>query len=67
LNIQRIAYRKVQVCSEHQKGEAFCCDKDLTLDEIDKQCETAKNEKRLGIHVLRLTSHVLPPPSSTDR
>ncbi len=42
LNIQRIAYRKIKVCAEHQKGETFCCDKNLTLEEIDKECETAK-------------------------
>jgi len=42
LNIQRIAYRKIRVCAEHQKGEAFCCDKNLTLEEIDRECETAK-------------------------
>lgn len=42
LNIQRIAYRKIRVCAEHQKGEAFCCDKSLSIDEIDQQCETAK-------------------------
>ncbi|MBL7138886.1 MAG: aldehyde dehydrogenase family protein [Bacteroidales bacterium] len=44
LNIQRIAYRKVKVCTEHQKGEAFCCDKNLTIEEIDKECETARSE-----------------------
>jgi acetaldehyde dehydrogenase/alcohol dehydrogenase len=42
INIQRIAYRKIKVCAEHQKGEAFCCDKSLTIDEIDLACETAK-------------------------
>ena len=38
LNIQRIAYRKVNFCAEHQLGEAFCCDDKLTIDEIDRLC-----------------------------
>jgi acetaldehyde dehydrogenase / alcohol dehydrogenase len=38
LNIQRIAYRKINFCTEHQKGEAFCCDTHLTLEEIDAKC-----------------------------
>jgi acetaldehyde dehydrogenase/alcohol dehydrogenase len=38
LNIQRIAYRKVNFCSEHQRGDAFCCDAHLTIDEIDERC-----------------------------
>jgi acetaldehyde dehydrogenase/alcohol dehydrogenase len=42
LNIQRIAYRKLNFCAEHQLGEAFCCDEKLTIDEIDRLC----NEKR---------------------
>ncbi|MFH1159798.1 MAG: hypothetical protein V1733_02495, partial [bacterium] len=46
LNIQRIAYRKIRVCAEHQKGEAFCCDKYLTIEEIDKQCEIANSAQR---------------------
>lgn len=46
LNIQRIAYRKIRVCAEHQRGETFCCDKNLTLEEIDRECETARNEIR---------------------
>ena len=45
LNIQRIAHRKIKVCTEHQKGDTYCCDKDLTLDEIDKLCESARNEQ----------------------
>ncbi|MFC2102552.1 aldehyde dehydrogenase family protein [Bacteroidota bacterium] len=44
LNIQRIAYRKIKVCAEHQKGESFCCDKSLTIEEIDNACEAAKKE-----------------------
>jgi acetaldehyde dehydrogenase/alcohol dehydrogenase len=43
LNIQRIAYRKISFCSEHQKGEAFCCDQYLTIDEIDDKCLKNKN------------------------
>ena len=39
LNIQRIAYRKINFCTEHQKGDAFCCDLNLTIDEIDEKCE----------------------------
>lgn len=39
LNIQRIAYRKTQVCAEHQQGNAFCCDRYLTIEEIDEKCE----------------------------
>lgn len=42
LNIQRLAYRKIRVCAEHQQGNAFCCDKDLTLEEIDRECEATK-------------------------
>ncbi len=38
LNIQRIAYRKISFCSEHQLGNAFCCDQYLTIDEIDNKC-----------------------------
>lgn len=39
LNIQRIAYRKINFCAEHQQGDAFCCDLNLTIDEIDEKCE----------------------------
>ncbi len=42
LNIQRIAYRKVNFCGEHQQGEAFCCDQEMTLDEIDDHCRRAR-------------------------
>jgi acetaldehyde dehydrogenase/alcohol dehydrogenase len=45
LNIQRIAYRKVNFCSEHQRGDAFCCDTRLTIDEIDEMCGLKRNEK----------------------
>jgi acetaldehyde dehydrogenase/alcohol dehydrogenase len=38
LNIQRIAYRKISFCTEHQKDDAFCCDQYLTIDEIDDKC-----------------------------
>jgi acetaldehyde dehydrogenase/alcohol dehydrogenase len=38
LNIQRIAYRKINFCTEHQRGDAFCCDSHLTIDEIDERC-----------------------------
>lgn len=38
LNIQRIAYRKVNFCAEHQLAEAFCCDDKLTVDEIERLC-----------------------------
>jgi acetaldehyde dehydrogenase / alcohol dehydrogenase len=38
LNIQRIAYRKINFCSEHQRGDAFCCDSHLSIDEIDELC-----------------------------
>jgi len=53
LNIQRIAYRKIKVCAEHQKGEAFCCDKNLTLEEIDKLCESAKKEQESAMRDTR--------------
>jgi acetaldehyde dehydrogenase / alcohol dehydrogenase len=43
LNIQRIAYRRISFCMEHQQNEAFCCDANLTLDEINRKC-TAYNE-----------------------
>jgi acetaldehyde dehydrogenase/alcohol dehydrogenase len=38
LNIQRIAYRRISFCSEHQAGNAFCCDQHLNIDEIDEKC-----------------------------
>jgi acetaldehyde dehydrogenase/alcohol dehydrogenase len=38
LNIQRIAYRKISFCAEHQQGNAFCCDQHLNIDEIDAKC-----------------------------
>lgn len=38
LNIQRIAFRQINFCSEHQSGEAFCCDDHLSLEEIDRNC-----------------------------
>jgi acetaldehyde dehydrogenase/alcohol dehydrogenase len=39
LNIQRIAYRKVNTCTEHQRGEAFCCDRHFDISEVDARCE----------------------------
>ena len=39
LNIQRIAYRRISFCSEHQQGKAFCCDEQLSIPEIDLKCE----------------------------
>ena len=42
LNIQRIAYRKISFCAEHQDGNAFCCDQHLTIDEIDEKCDKNK-------------------------
>lgn len=42
LNIQRIAYRKINFCGEHQRGDAFCCDLHLTIDEIDEKCTKAQ-------------------------
>ena len=41
LNIQRIAYRNVSTCTEHQRGEAFCCDRNLTVTTVDERCEKA--------------------------
>jgi acetaldehyde dehydrogenase/alcohol dehydrogenase len=41
LNIQRIAYRNVNTCSEHQRGEAFCCDQNLSVTSVDERCEKA--------------------------
>jgi acetaldehyde dehydrogenase / alcohol dehydrogenase len=39
LNIQRVAYRKINFCGEHQQqGEAFCCDIHLTTEEINAKC-----------------------------
>jgi len=38
INIQRIAYRKVNFCAEHQLAEAFCCDDKLSVDEIERLC-----------------------------
>jgi len=46
LNIQRIAYRKVNFCAEHQLAEAFCCDDKLSVDEIERLCaENRPDEK----------------------
>ena len=45
LNIQRIAYRKISFCGEHQQGEAFCCDTHLSIKEIDQKCEQQGREK----------------------
>jgi len=39
LNIQRIAYRNVNTCTEHQRGEAFCCDQNLSVTLVDERCE----------------------------
>jgi acetaldehyde dehydrogenase / alcohol dehydrogenase len=39
LNIQRIAFRNVNTCTEHQRGEAFCCDRHLDISEVDERCE----------------------------
>lgn len=39
LNIQRIAYRRISLCAEHQDGNAFCCDQHLSIGEIDDKCE----------------------------
>lgn len=41
LNIQRIAYRNINTCTEHQRGEAFCCDRNLTVTGVDERCEKA--------------------------
>jgi acetaldehyde dehydrogenase / alcohol dehydrogenase len=38
LNIQRIAYRKIRFCAEHQQLDAFCCDANLSIDEVDEKC-----------------------------
>ena len=46
LNIQRIAYRKINFCSEHQRGDAFCCDTHLTINEIDELCGLKKQESK---------------------
>lgn len=43
LNIQRIAYRKISFCAEHQEGDAFCCDRHFSIDEIDDQCVKNKS------------------------
>jgi acetaldehyde dehydrogenase / alcohol dehydrogenase len=44
LNIQRIAYRKISFCSEHQADGAFCCDQHLTVTEIDEKCSKQREE-----------------------
>jgi acetaldehyde dehydrogenase/alcohol dehydrogenase len=49
LNIQRIAYRKIKFCGEHQRGDAFCCDMHLTIDEIDEQCTKAQENNLLNL------------------
>jgi acetaldehyde dehydrogenase / alcohol dehydrogenase len=47
LNIQRIAYRKISLCAEHQEGTSFCCDQHLTLREIDEKCDKNRRENAL--------------------
>jgi acetaldehyde dehydrogenase/alcohol dehydrogenase len=47
LNIQRIAYRKVNFCGEHQKGDAFCCNVNLTVDEIEEKCAHVRETNSL--------------------
>jgi hypothetical protein len=47
LNIQRIAYRKISFCGEHQEtGEPFCCDAHLSIDEIDLKCINRQEESQ---------------------
>ncbi|MEI7491653.1 MAG: aldehyde dehydrogenase family protein [Bacteroidota bacterium] len=46
LNIQRIAYRKVNFCAEHQMAEAFCCDDKLTVDEIERLCAGNRSKEK---------------------
>jgi len=46
LNIQRIAYRKVNFCAEHQLAEAFCCNDNLTVDEIERLCSENREAKK---------------------
>jgi acetaldehyde dehydrogenase/alcohol dehydrogenase len=48
LNIQRIAYRKISFCMEHQQQNAFCCDEDLTLEEIDRKCSLYNEQEGIG-------------------
>jgi acetaldehyde dehydrogenase / alcohol dehydrogenase len=43
LNIQRIAYRQPQFCSEHQEEGAFCCDAFIDSDEIEQKCKKLPN------------------------
>ena len=38
LNIQRIAFRKIQFCQEHMQGQAFCCNTEISREEIDRLC-----------------------------
>ena len=42
LNIQRIAYRRISFCADHQEDDAFCCDQHLTIDEIDDKCDNKR-------------------------
>ena len=42
LNIQRVAYRRVSFCGEHQLDKPFCCDACLDIDEVDDLCRKAK-------------------------
>jgi acetaldehyde dehydrogenase/alcohol dehydrogenase len=46
LNIQRIAYRKVNFCAEHQLAEAFCCNDKLSVDEIERLCAENRPEEK---------------------
>lgn len=45
LNIQRIAYRKISFCAEHQEDSAFCCDQNLSVHEIEEKCAKHREEK----------------------
>jgi acetaldehyde dehydrogenase / alcohol dehydrogenase len=44
LNIQRIAYRKISFCADHQTESAFCCDQNLSVHEIEEKCSKYREE-----------------------
>ncbi len=38
INIQRIAHRRINICSEHTTQGAYCCNAYMRADEIEKVC-----------------------------
>jgi acetaldehyde dehydrogenase / alcohol dehydrogenase len=57
LNIQRVAYRKINFCGEHQQDDAFCCDAHLNIEEIDQKCKQEHPELQEENNEQRITDN----------